>query len=183
MSHYEVYRNAGEIPYDEWRQEGVVVPIFDKSGTLSDANSIDCVESVIAELKAQQLPDIYRDIALVSNGHNTDQVAAFGTILHQKLGVHVLTVSRADGPGRGYRRKPYTDMGLAVAREFGIQTNQLGVIGDRWATDVLFGRNLNARTALCHKAGIGDARFVPIMRIIEAAIVGTACHYGYATRR
>ena len=183
MTRYELYRDAGEIPYGEWREEGIRIPIFDKSGTLSNANSMDCVESVIAGLKAQQLPDIYRNIALVSNDYDTKQVAAFGSILRQKLGVHVFTVSREDGPGTGYRRKPYADMGFAVAREFGFKTSQLGVIGDRWATDVLFGRNLRAgAVALCDKAGTGDARFVPGMRVLEAGIVGVACYLGFATR-
>lgn len=166
---YELYRNAGEIPFAQWRTErGIVVPVFDKDGTLTHANSLEFVEEVMDGLVRQDFPDIFPEIALVSNNDCAEHVQAFSGLLRAKLGVGVFAVSLADGlPG-----KPDKAMGLEVARHFGTTPERLGIIGDRYFTDVKFGRNLGAGAiALCNKAGEGDVKWVPTFRVLEKGIV------------
>lgn len=165
---YERYHHAGEIPFAEWRNSGIRVPIFDKDGTLTHANRHDFVDEVVDGLVAQNIPDVFPDIALVSNNHDHTHVEEFAGILRRKLGMSVFALSRA----QGHKSKPDPEMGLVVASHFDVEPEQLGVIGDRLLTDVAFGRRLGAGAiALCDKAGDGDAKWVPQLRVVEAGLV------------
>ena len=85
-----------------------------------------------------------------------------------RLCVGVFAISRA----QGYASKPKPDMGLKVAEHFGVDPIQLGVIGDRLLTDVWFGHKLGAgAVALCAKAGEGDAKWVPTLRVLESGLI------------
>lgn len=169
MIRYSIYPHAGLVPYDQWAAQGITVPIFDKDGTLTHANSPDMVPEVIDGLKQAQLPDIFPDIAVVSNNHNHAQVENFACLLRRALGVGVFAVSRA----QGYASKPNSEMGHVVAREFGVTPKELGVIGDRLFADVRFGHKLGAgAVALCDKAGNGDAAGVAFLRLIEEVVTG-----------
>lgn len=165
MSVYELHQHAGKVDYAGWKESGIVVPIFDKDGTLTHASKFEFVDEVIDELSAAQLPDIYPDIALVSNNTQRSHVKEFATLLERRLGVGVYAVSRADG----FKPKPHPEMGQLVATEFGVEPSELGVVGDRWMTDVQFGRRLGAGAiALCAKAGQGDVFAVPLLRKYES---------------
>lgn len=144
---YERYEHAGQIPFAEWSDSGILVPVFDKDGTLTHANRSDFVDEVINGLAAQELPDIFPDIALVSNNHDHNHVVEFSDLLRVRLGIRVFAISRA----QGYRSKPDPEMGLEVAKHFDVTPDRLGVIGDRRLTDVSFGRNIGAGAiALCN---------------------------------
>lgn len=177
---YERYLHAGLIPFADWKESGIVVPVFDKDGTLTHANSHDLVDEVVNGLWAQDFPDLYPDIAVVSNNVGGDHMRKFAAILRGRLGVKGSIFSVADG----YAAKPHPAMGLAVAIQFGVATEQLGVIGDRRLTDVGFGRNVGAgMIALCAKAGDGDAKWVPQLRALEAGLVAGETLLGIARSR
>lgn len=168
MTKYELYKHAGVIPYADWKQRGIELPIFDKDGTLTHFNRLDLVDEVIDGMVAQEFPDIYPEISIVSNNHDHDHVEEFAELLGAKLGVGVYAVSRA----QGHQGKPHPEMGIHVAEHFGLEPEQIGVIGDRRLTDVKFGRNMGAGVAaLCHKVGEGDADWVPTLRVLESSIV------------
>ena len=177
MTKYEIYEHAGKVPYSEWKESGIVVPIFDKDGTLTHANQLNFVDEVVDELAHAELPDIYPNIALVSNNHDHSHVLDFSRSLERKLGVNVYAISRAGG----YKKKPDPMMGFEVVKRFGVKPEQLGVIGDRLLTDVRFAHNLGAgAVALCDKAGEGDAKWVPMLRKVEALIVARDIRKGRA---
>lgn len=168
MPRYELVRHAGEVPFNEWAEAGVKVPIFDKDGTLTPVNQEGLLDDVISALQQQDLKNIFEQIAVVSNNHDALAVERFRRKLEAELGLGVLAVSRA----HDYRRKPHPEMGLAIAEQAGVVPDQMGVIGDRRYTDVRFGIRLGAaRIALCEKLGEGDARFVPTIRRLEEAWV------------
>ncbi len=66
---YELHSHAGEISYEDWRANGIEIPVFDKDGTLSHANRLDLVPEVIEGLKEQRLAEHYPWIAIASNNH------------------------------------------------------------------------------------------------------------------
>ncbi len=166
---YELHSHAGEISYADWLEQGIQVPIFDKDGTLSHANRLDLVAEVIEGMRRQRFAEVYSDIAISSNNHDARHVKVFGRIVEEALGVSVYAISRADG----FNSKPHPEMGLEIARYFGVSPDRLGMIGDRLFTDVAFGRNVGVGAiALCEKAGEGDARGVATLRRAEAFVVG-----------
>ncbi|HET7529199.1 MAG TPA: HAD family hydrolase [Candidatus Saccharimonadales bacterium] len=163
MPKYELVRDAGEVPYDEWALRGVKAVLFDKDGTLTHANQLTLVEDVIDRLRGKELHKLFTHIGISSNNHDPAAVEAVAGILEDRLGIGVLALSQA-----AYRRKPHPQMGLAAAEQLGIAPEELGIVGDRRYTDVRFGLKLRARAiALCEKAGEGDTRFVPTLRRIE----------------
>jgi len=176
---YERYDNAGEVPFAEWRKSGILIPVFDKDGTLTDANSLTLVEEVMDGLEQQGLAGIYPEIALASNNHDHGHVEEAADLVRTRLDIGVFAISRA----QGYKSKPSGDMGFVIANHFEVQPKELGVIGDRRLTDVSFGRSFGAGAiALCDKAGEGDAPWVPQLRVIEAGIVAIDTIRGIAVR-
>jgi len=163
MPRYELVRNAGEVPYEEWALRGVKAVLFDKDGTLTHANRLTLIDDVIDRLEAQELNKLFTHIGISSNNHDPAAVEALAVALQERLGIGVLALSRA-----AYRRKPHPQMGLAAAEQLGIMPQELGIVGDRRYTDVGFGLNVRAKAiALCEKAGDGDALFVPTLRRLE----------------
>lgn len=175
---YGYYEHAGKVPYEQWKQSGIAVPIFDKDGTLTHANRLEFVDEVVDELAQAELPDIYPYIALVSNNHDHDHVRDFANRLEIRLGIDVFAVSRA----QGYDSKPKPAMGHVVAKEFDVMPSEIGVVGDRLLTDVRFAKRFGAgAVALCAKAGEGDARWVPMLRVLEKGMLAYDLRRGRAT--
>lgn len=177
MAKYELVKNAGEVPYEEWAASGVEVPIFDKDGVLTEPNRPLLVDGILEALRARELSRLFKGIGIASNNHDALQVDELARTLEAELGIGVIAVSRA----HEYNRKPHPEMGIRIASELGVEPNQLGVIGDRRYTDVGFGMRLGAaKIALCEKAGEGDANFVPIIRRLEKAWVAMDRRRGLA---
>lgn len=169
---YELYNHAGEVPYQDWADAGVRAVIFDKDSTLTHHNQGRFVDTVLSELRQQDLSSIFDRLAIVSNNHNPREVQALASLLESELGLGVLAVSRGqlDEAGNPMPKKPHPAMGEYVARQFSLSPDQLGVVGDRLITDKGFGVRLGAaKIALCQKVGEGDPRFVPTIRRIEQA--------------
>jgi HAD superfamily hydrolase (TIGR01662 family) len=164
---YQLLNHAGEVPFSEWKANGIEIPIFDKDNTLTSFHDDALLDEVAGPLR-EGLQGVYENIALVSNSHDAEHVQEVGETLSEALGVNVFSISKADG----YKRKPSPEMGIVVAKHFGIQREQLGVIGDRRFVDVRFGINLGAGAiALCRKVGFGDAKGVPLIRAVESLVV------------
>ena len=167
MPSYELHNNAGTINYAEWKDNGIELPVFDKDGTLTNFNSLQFVPDVIEGLK-ENLVGVYQAIAIVSNNHDSNHFKKFCNLLEDELGIDVFGVCRADG----YASKPNPEMGIAVAKNFGLRQEQLGIVGDRRYTDVKFGRKLGAGAiVLCAKVGEGDAKGVPSLRRFERGVI------------
>jgi FMN phosphatase YigB (HAD superfamily) len=166
---YELFDHAGEIPFNRWELKGIRLPIFDKDNTLTSFHDDVLIQYVVDGLINNGLADIYHDIAIVSNSEDPQHIREVAGNLGEILGgVNVFSVSK----GEGYNRKPDPEMGLVVAEHFNLTPNHLGVIGDRRLVDVKFGRRLNAGAiALCGKVGEGDARGVPLLRLLESTVV------------
>ena len=162
---YELHKNAGTVNYQDWRKKGIVVPVFDIDGTLTEHRSTELDQNVFRGMASQDFPDLFPDIAIVTNNNNLDHIKLISKKTQQKLGVNVLSVSVAEG----YARKPNPKMGKVVADYYDVLPEELGVVGDRRISDVTFGRKIGAGAiALCVKIGEGDAPFVGIVRELEA---------------
>ena len=154
---YELYENAGQVPLPEWASRGIKIPVFDKDGTLTDFNSDNLIKEATDALVKQNLSQYFLAIALVSNNKDPIHIHDFADHLAAVLGIQVYAICA----GEGYRRKPYT-----------IKPDQLGVVGDRWISDVLFAMWLGAGAiALTEKAGDGDDIGVPMVRLAERGII------------
>jgi len=161
---YELHKNAGTVNYKDWYDKGIVVPVFDIDGTLTEHQSTELDQKVIGGLNKQCFRDLYPEIA-IANNYDLDHVKLVAKKAEAQLGVKALIVSI----GEGYIRKPHPIMGQVVANYFDILPEQIGVVGDRRISDVTFGRKLGAGAiALCAKVGEGDAPFVGFVRELEA---------------
>jgi HAD superfamily hydrolase (TIGR01662 family) len=176
MSKYELHKNAGTVNYADWQEKnGILVPVFDIDGTLTDHKSLSLDESVMYGLEKQNISDVFPDIAIVSNNPNLEHVRIISDKVARRLGVYVFSVCVAEG----YAKKPHPVMGEVVANHFGIYPEQLGVVGDRRISDITFARELGAGAmALCAKIGQGDAPFVPLVRVLEKGVVATEWIFG-----
>lgn len=165
---YETYPDAGQVDYAAWKDSGILVPVFDKDGTLTDANQNTLVEDVLRGMEEQDFANIYPQIGVASNNHDAEHVDEFGQMLSDRLQVEVFAISRA----HGFQPKPEPEQGFAIADHFSVLPEQIGVVGDRRLTDVRFSRKMGAGAmALCDKAGEGDAKWVPELRVLERGIV------------
>lgn len=175
---YNLYPHAGEVPYSDWAALGIKVPVFDKDGTLGPLDSLILDPTVIDGMKKQEMPDIFPQIAIVSNNSDPWHVDEFAGALRRRLGVGVYAVAK----GHGYKGKPHPEMGHVVARGFGVQPDQLGVIGDRLWTDAVFGHRVGVgAVALTTKVGEGDAPLVSTLRRLENLVIRLDTMRGHAT--
>lgn len=167
MTTCDLYNHAGQVPLDVWEYRGVRVPIIDIDNTLTDFHGESLLPEVVEGLRSQNLADRFVGIGLASNGTEQRRVNYIRDLVKAELDVEVYGVSAETFP-----KKPNPAMGEDIAGHFDVETNELGVIGDRWWTDVRFGRKLGARAvAMCDKVGDGDAKGVPLLRIVESGLV------------
>lgn len=169
MRSIDEYKHAGQVPFQKWAEEkDIELPVFDIDGTITHFNQDEFVDEVVNELAAQKLSKLYRAIALGSNNQNPVRVNNLAKRLEDILQIDVYAVCAGDG----YRRKPNTEMGKKIADHFHLKPENLGVVGDRAISDVIFALVLGAGAiALTEKAGDGDDKWVPTVRIAERGFV------------
>ncbi len=171
MTSYEMYDNAGQIPFEDWYKIGIKIPILDIDGTLTSFHQDDLIEEVIQGFIDNRLNEFFPEIALVSNSSDPKHTHRVAENLAETLGgIFIYSICQAEIPGRA--RKPNPIMGLGVASYFSVKPAELGVIGDRRLIDIRFGEKLGAGAiALCNKVGEGDARGVLALRYLEKLLV------------
>ena len=171
MLKYELHKNAGTVNYKDWRdQRGIVIPVFDVDGTLTDHRSLDLEKAVIDGLLGQKFNTIFSKVGIASNNPDVKHVEQIANDL-----VSVLEIDEAyiASVGLGLAGKPFREQGYKIAEHFNVEPEHLGIVGDRWISDVLFARNLGAgAVALCTQIGRDDARGVPTVRALEKVVVG-----------
>lgn len=167
MKDFELHRHAGQVPLDVLEFIGVKVLIIDVDNTLTDFHGDLLIPEVVDGLRSQGVADRFVGVGLASNGKSQERVNYIRDLVGEGLGIETYGVC-----AEVYPKKPDPAMGRAIADHFEVNPNETAVIGDRWVTDVTFGRRLGSRAiALCDKVGEGDAWGVPALRRIEAGIV------------
>jgi predicted HAD superfamily phosphohydrolase YqeG len=179
MASYEIYDNAGQIPFENWYAKGIRIPVFDCDRTLTSFHQDDLIPKVIDGLIANMSPVHFPEMALVSNSSDPGHTHEVAEKLAETLGGRIVySLCQADIPGKS--RKPNPIMGLMVAEYFSVEPAELGIIGDRRLVDVSFGENVGAGAiALCGKVGKGDAWGVPALRVLERTIVSIETALGH----
>ncbi|RYF28704.1 MAG: hypothetical protein EOO17_04430 [Chloroflexi bacterium] len=168
MKNYSVCKDFGAVPYRDWKNTGIAVPIFSIDNAIDDGASLEPTTQIIESLAAAQLPDIYSDIAFVSNSHDNASVLNFTDDIRKKLGISVLSVSRADG----YKSKPHPEMGFVIAREFNVERSALGVVGNHSNSNMEFGKNIGAGAiALCLQPNVIDDTRAPSVQSIDLDVI------------
>jgi predicted HAD superfamily phosphohydrolase YqeG len=167
MTKVELYEHAGLVRLDRWEKRGVRVPIIDIDNTLTSFRDMTLFPHVVDGLRSQGIADRFVGVGIAADYTDKERVRKIQGLVEMELGIETYAVC---APMDSKRPDPF--MGEDIADYFDIETAQLGIIGDRWLTDVRFGQNLGAGAiALCNKVGEGDARFVPLLRFLEEKIV------------
>lgn len=174
---YEAHKNAGTVDYPKWvLEKGILVPVFDIDGTLTAHLDRKLDENVFKGLESQNFASLFPNIAIVSNNYDREHVKYIADSVKDRLGTYVLSVCIGDG----YAKKPNKQMGLVVADHFGIMPENLGIIGDRRISDVMFARNLGAGAmALCMRVGEFDGRSMRAVRWAENKIIAYDKRMGF----
>ena len=168
--------HAGQVPYESWRKSGIEIIAFDKDGTLGGIDDPQIHPEVLDALHNQQLAVHFPRVAIISNNPKTEHIKTYAETFKAALGLdEVLAVS----PNQELKRKPHPAMGQYVAGHFQVDPSAIGIVGDRYFTDVLMARRMGAgAVALCDKIGEGDGKWVPALRYIEAGIIALESFLG-----
>lgn len=137
-----------DIPFERLKANGIRAVVFDKDATLSSPQAIELEESVDGVLK--RCVDLFgRDnVLIVSNSAGSvkdpefKDAARVEEAMEKRLGWY-LSVVRHGG------RKPY-HFDKVLESLPGLSAEQVMCIGDRVATDVIFGNSNGALTVCCH---------------------------------
>lgn len=169
----QLHTRADQVDYAQWRNElNILLPIFDKDGTLTTQDSETLDPDVLQGLKNQNFAAIYPQIAIASNNPNASTTARCAEQIKQELSLdEVFVIPNC--------HKPHKKFGLMVSEKFNVHPSNIGVIGDRLLTDALFAHNFGARAiALCDKIGAGDVKYAPLLRTLESKLIIAAVALG-----
>lgn len=158
-------KNIFEIPYDKLKKQKIKVLLFDLDNTIGKLN--EGKASVEVEELFKKLSKNFK-IAIVSNNNSKKRVGTYAT----SLGVDYFY----------FAKKPSTKCIRKAMKRYGVNSDNIAMIGDQLITDILAANRIKCFSILVDPLADKDLKITYLNRAIENQIIKSYNKKGIFTR-